>query len=102
MERIGKTIQIACSHGEITSKARDEELALLVFHLYQMEVRRWISEGKPNVEAGLKALRSMLGIVMAGFGSPRIARTQGDGKAEASTKKHKKPASGRRSAPAAT
>lgn len=77
LERITKIIEIARARNEIAIRAPDHELALLIFHLYQMECRRWMSEGKPDIETGLKALRSMLSIVMAGIGSssklrPRI------------------------------
>ena len=77
LERITKIIKIARARDEVAIRAPDHELALLIFHLYQMECRRWMSEGKPDIEAGLKALRSMLKIVMAGIGSspkmrPRI------------------------------
>ena len=69
LNRIRMTIEIGRERGEITTSAPDDEIALLIYHIYKMESRRWMSEGKPDIESGLKALRSMLGIVITGFRS---------------------------------
>lgn len=93
LTRIRKTIEIGRERGEVTTSASDDEIALLIYHIYQMESRRWMSEGKPELESGLKALRSMLGIVMAGFGSAAKTKIQDEGRTELSGKKRKSPAS---------
>ena len=68
LERILKTIAIGRARSEITTGASDQDLALAFYHIYQMESRRWMSSPEPQVEPGLKALRTMLGIVFNGFG----------------------------------
>jgi AcrR family transcriptional regulator len=74
IDRILRTIAIARARGEITTQASDDDLALLIFHVYQMESRRWMAAGRPRVEPGLKVLRSMMSIIINGFGrDPRAA-----------------------------
>jgi AcrR family transcriptional regulator len=68
LDRILKTIAIGRARGEITTSASDEDLALAIYHIYQMESRRWMSGSEPDLESGLRALRSMIGIVFNGFG----------------------------------
>jgi len=68
LDRILKTIAIGRAHGEITTGASDQDLALAIYHIYQMESRRWMSGPEPKVEPGLGALRTMIGIVFNGFG----------------------------------
>jgi AcrR family transcriptional regulator len=74
LDRILKTIAIARSRGEITTRAKDEQLAVLLFHIYQMESRIWMSSPKLDVEAGLKSLRAMITIVVEGFGRDSSVR----------------------------
>jgi len=68
LDRILKTIAIGRAHGEITTCAGDQDLALAIYHIYQMESRRWMSGPEPQVEPGLRSLRTMIGIVFNGFG----------------------------------
>jgi AcrR family transcriptional regulator len=72
LDRILITIAMGRARGEITSCASDEELALVIYHIYQMESRRWMSGSRPGVESGLRVLRSMVGIVFNGFGRDAI------------------------------
>lgn len=78
LNRIRMTIEIGRERGDINTSAPDDEIAMLIYHIYKMESRRWMSAGKPDVKCGLKALRSMLGIVIAGFNSnPKVQARQG-------------------------
>ena len=67
LSRIKRTVEIARVRGEIRHSAPDEEIARLIFELYQIETRRWLIATKPDVETGLKSLRASLAIIMEGL-----------------------------------
>jgi len=67
IERIRRTVEIARSRGEITIEDNDDVLAKLIFEIYQIECRHWLSDAKPNVEEGLTKLTRTLRILQRGL-----------------------------------
>lgn len=67
--RIRRTVEIGRRRKEILVGEDDEMLALLIFEIYQNNLRRWlhVSE-RPDVERGLAELRRALSLVMNGLG----------------------------------
>jgi AcrR family transcriptional regulator len=76
LNRIKRTVEIARARGEIRHPAPDEEIARLIFELYQIETRRWLLATKPDIETGLKSLRDSLAIIMEGLSGGPTARAQ--------------------------
>ena len=52
--------------GEIASDADPEQIAWVIFSVYQAEVRFWLREDKANVEQGLDRLRQSLLLCLHG------------------------------------
>jgi AcrR family transcriptional regulator len=67
--RIKLTVEIGRRRKEILVGEDDEVLALLIFEIYQNNLRRWLhSSERPGVERGLAELRRALSLVMNGLG----------------------------------
>jgi TetR/AcrR family transcriptional regulator, cholesterol catabolism regulator len=67
LARIKKTISIGRSRREILAGESDDMLALLIFEIYQTEVRRWLMRETLDVEAGLAEMRRALALVLNGL-----------------------------------
>ena len=67
IDRIKRIVAVARKRGEITSRADDHAIAVLIFELYQMECRRWLASPKPDVRNGLQSLRRTLELLLQGL-----------------------------------
>jgi AcrR family transcriptional regulator len=67
IDRIRRTVEIARSRDEITIEESDDVLAKLIFEIYQIECRHWLSDAKPSVEEGLAKLTRTLRILQRGL-----------------------------------
>jgi AcrR family transcriptional regulator len=67
IDRIRRTVEIARRRREITIEDSDDVLAKLIFEIYQIECRHWLSDAKPNVEEGLAKLTRTLRILQRGL-----------------------------------
>jgi AcrR family transcriptional regulator len=70
IHRIQDLVETARQRGEIATDASDEETAFLIFEIYQIEARRWLSGDDLDVEIGLRDLRKVLSLLMQGL-TPR-------------------------------
>jgi AcrR family transcriptional regulator len=70
IQRIQSLVEAARQRGEIATDARDEATAFLIFEIYQIEARRWLSGDDLDVEIGLRDLRKVLSLLMQGL-TPR-------------------------------
>ncbi|MFL9827803.1 TetR/AcrR family transcriptional regulator [Rhodoplanes sp. SY1] len=70
IELLGEVVRLAAERGEI---AIDETAAFVgwtIFCIYQVELRRWLSDGTVDVESGLDRLRRALLLLIYGLGAP--------------------------------
>jgi hypothetical protein len=66
-------VRIAFEQKAIASTERPELIAWVIFSIYQIEVRHWLSSEELNLRRGLNALRRQLVLLMNGL-SPQPAR----------------------------
>jgi AcrR family transcriptional regulator len=66
-------VRIAFEQKAIASTERPELIAWVIFSIYQIEVRHWLSSEELNLRRGLNALRRQLVLLMNGL-SPQQAR----------------------------
>jgi AcrR family transcriptional regulator len=66
-------VRIALDQKAISSPERPELIAWVIFSIYQIEVRHWLSSDELNLRRGLNALRRQLVLLMSGL-LPRPAR----------------------------
>ena len=69
---IRHVVQLAKEEGSIASPRKEDEIAWVMFCIYQVELRRWLVGEKPSVARGLTALRASLDLCIEGL-SPRRA-----------------------------
>ncbi len=67
IDRIRRTVEIARRRGEITIEENDDALAKLIFEIYQIECRHWLSEVKPDITDGLTKLGQTLRVLQRGL-----------------------------------
>ncbi|HWW36596.1 MAG TPA: TetR/AcrR family transcriptional regulator [Xanthobacteraceae bacterium] len=70
---IVEIVRIAFDQKAISSTERPELIAWVIFSIYQIEVRHWLSSDELNLRRGLNALRRQLVLLMNGL-SPRPVR----------------------------
>jgi AcrR family transcriptional regulator len=74
LARLAEVVREAQTRGEIGSGEDAEEIAYTVFSIYAGEIREWLGAPKPDLEAGLAALRRHFRLLIAGMqpreGSP--------------------------------
>jgi hypothetical protein len=64
---------MALEQKAISSPERPELIAWVIFSIFQIEVRHWLSSDELNLRRGLNALRRQLVLLMNGL-SPRQVR----------------------------
>ncbi|WP_244670242.1 TetR/AcrR family transcriptional regulator [Rhodoplanes elegans] len=70
IELLGEAVRLAAERREI---AIDETAAFVgwtIFCIYQVELRRWLSDGTVDLESGLDRLRRALLLLIYGLGAP--------------------------------
>jgi AcrR family transcriptional regulator len=60
-------VREARTQRRLRSRAKDRDVAQLIFGVYQAEIRRWLAGRNPQPAAGLARLRTMLRIVVEGL-----------------------------------
>ena len=70
VKSVEKSIAKAMGRKEISSKEPPSLVAWVVFAIFQVEIRRWLSSDKLNTRSGLASLRRQLKLVIDGL-SPR-------------------------------
>ena len=63
---VTESVRIAQAKGEISSRS-PETIGLVIFSVYQMEIRRWLSGNKIKVSDGLTRLKRALSVVLNGL-----------------------------------
>ena len=72
---VTESVRIAQGKGEILSKESPEEIGLVIFSVYQMEIRRWLSGNRIKVSDGMSRLERGLYVVLNGLAqSPNLGR----------------------------
>jgi AcrR family transcriptional regulator len=64
---ITDVVRIALDQKAISSPERPELIAWVIFSIYQIEVRHWLSSDELNLRRGLNALRRQLVLLMNGL-----------------------------------
>jgi AcrR family transcriptional regulator len=64
-------VRIAQSRGEIRTGGRYRRAAEVLFAIFQIEIRKWLTVHQSAVEDGLKSLREALEIVITGLSNER-------------------------------
>jgi AcrR family transcriptional regulator len=67
---IAEIVRIAVDHKAISSTESPSLIAQVIFSIYQVEIRHWLSSDELNLTRGLSALRRQLKLLMSGL-SPR-------------------------------
>jgi hypothetical protein len=67
---ITEIVRIAIDRKAISSTERPNLIGRVIFSIYQVEIRHWLSSDELNLTRGLNALRRQLKLLMAGL-SPR-------------------------------
>lgn len=70
---ITEVVRMALEQKAISSPERPELIAWVIFSIFQIEVRHWLSSDELNLRRGLNALRRQLVLLMNGL-SPRQVR----------------------------
>jgi AcrR family transcriptional regulator len=73
----GDIVRIAQDRKEIRTKEDPKKIAAVLFAIFQIEVRRWLTPPVSDVELGLRQLRQSFEIMMAGLSpTPRAFDTR--------------------------
>jgi AcrR family transcriptional regulator len=70
LTHLGEIVQAAVDRKEISTKERSSVVAWVIFAIYQVEIRRWLSADRLNIKSGLASLRQQLRLLINGL-SPR-------------------------------
>lgn len=70
LRQIEQMLRQAQEAGEVAADVRPDLVASLVFSLYLVEARRWLSDEKPRLAAGIQRLAEVLGLFMRGILAP--------------------------------
>ncbi|HXY99089.1 MAG TPA: TetR/AcrR family transcriptional regulator [Stellaceae bacterium] len=68
LARLAELIGAAQRAGEIGSGEDAREIAYTVFSIYAAEIREWLGDAKPDLEAGFTALRRHFRLLLMGLG----------------------------------
>lgn len=71
LTQIEQAMQAAQAAGEVAADVPAEEIASLIVSLYLIEVRRWLSDEKPKLAAGIERLGKVLGLFLRGIVTAR-------------------------------
>lgn len=66
IDRLAGVVQAAQKRGEVRSSEDPNQIARLLYSIYQIEVRRWVDHEPLNVEKGIATLRRMLALALRG------------------------------------
>lgn len=69
LKLICRVVAMAKKQGSIKSTRADADIAWVLFCIYQVELRRWLGQGKPSVSRGLASLTSSLDLCIEGLAS---------------------------------
>jgi AcrR family transcriptional regulator len=73
----GDIVRMAQGKREIRTKEDAERIAIVLFAIFQIEVRRWLTPPIADVELGVRQLRRSFEIIMAGLSpTPRAFGTR--------------------------
>jgi len=64
--RLAGVIQAAQQRGEVRRSEDPEQIARLLYSIYQIEVRRWVDHEPLSVKQGIATLRRMLALALRG------------------------------------
>jgi AcrR family transcriptional regulator len=67
LRQIEQLVRSAQASGEVVADVRADLVASLVFSLYLVEARRWLSDETPRLAAGTARLGEVLGLFMRGI-----------------------------------
>ena len=67
---IGEIVQAAINRKAISSKEDSKLIAWVIFSIYQIEIRHWLSSDELSIARGLDYLRRQLVLLITGL-SPR-------------------------------
>ena len=73
---VTESVRIAQQKGEISRKETPETIGLVIFSVYQMEIRRWLSGRKIKVADGMNRLERALRVVLHGCYPTRPASAE--------------------------
>jgi AcrR family transcriptional regulator len=68
-----RLIAQAMKDGQIKSAEAPDIVAQIIFAVYQVDIRLWLSGDKQKIETGIDELRRKLEIVMRGLGAKKFA-----------------------------
>ena len=76
----GKIVGLAMMHKSVVSNEDPQFIGWTIFCIFQVELRRWLSNDEPELRAGLRALERALGLFIGGIKTsqraPRTPRRQ--------------------------
>ncbi len=67
---VTESVAIAREKGEIASREPTAIVGLVIFSVYQMEIRRWLSEAGIDIAGGKRRLERALSVVLDGVSAP--------------------------------
>ncbi len=67
MSLLNESVRLAQRRGEIAWSGDSVDIGWVIFCLYQVEVRRWLAEGKLDVAEGMESLARAVRVVMTGL-----------------------------------
>lgn len=68
IELFGRAIELARAQKEIATKENSSFVGWIVFCIFQVELRRWLSSDDLDLDVGLKALERALSLFISGLG----------------------------------
>jgi len=71
MTLLGEIVQAAIERKEISTKDKSSLVAWVIFAIYQVEIRHWLSADRQNIKSGVGSLRQQLRLLINGL-SPRM------------------------------
>jgi AcrR family transcriptional regulator len=64
---VGNTVSLAMAHGGISSKETPRLIGWTIFCIYQVELRRWLSDDDLDLHEGIRRLRRTLNLCITGL-----------------------------------
>lgn len=74
---INECVRLAQVRNEISSSADYHLVGWVIFSLYQVEIRRWLSEKKLNVSHGMSRLEQAIRLVLTGIALEKAPKKSG-------------------------
>jgi AcrR family transcriptional regulator len=66
IDRLAAVVRAAQRRGEVRSSEDPNQIARLLYSIYQIEVRRWVDHEPLSVEKGIATLRQILALALRG------------------------------------